>query len=273
MPPPLLPSDHGHVPHSHFFLTREVKTCRKDLLDKLIGSESTKKLSVSWNSQNVITVFTMAHHLSHMTPGHNFPPTSARWTFIEIGMIVSRCGSYWLSYYFVPSYTHNNKFWYYYIFLVYHSFLTLLVQHVSGYCNPSSGTFIKQFTRLRINIHVFFLCMFRSFNWYIPLKVSHQNFVRNSLTSVDVAGSESRLVDAEGGPNSYFLTQYLEPFPWVTHTISVITYDILLLTPLYANHVNHPDSNHIIITSGFPTSVSAHYSRSRSINVILTKAH
>jgi hypothetical protein len=28
--------------------------------------------------------------------------------FIEIGMIVSRCGSYWLSYYFVPSYIHNN---------------------------------------------------------------------------------------------------------------------------------------------------------------------
>jgi hypothetical protein len=45
---------------------------------------------------------------------------------------------------------HTKTFWYYYIFLVYHSFLTLLVQHVSGYCNPSSGTFIKQFTRLRM---------------------------------------------------------------------------------------------------------------------------
>jgi hypothetical protein len=29
---------------------------------------------------------------------------------IEIGMIVSRCGSYRLSYYLVPSYTHNNNF-------------------------------------------------------------------------------------------------------------------------------------------------------------------
>jgi hypothetical protein len=44
----------------------------------------------------------------------------------------------------------TTTFWYYYIFLVYHNFLTLLVLHVSGYCNPSSGTFIKQFTRLRV---------------------------------------------------------------------------------------------------------------------------
>jgi hypothetical protein len=44
----------------------------------------------------------------------------------------------------------TTAFWYYYIFLVYHSFLTLLVQHVSGYCNPSSGTYIKQFARLRM---------------------------------------------------------------------------------------------------------------------------
>jgi hypothetical protein len=44
----------------------------------------------------------------------------------------------------------TTTFWYYYIPLVYHSFLTLLVQHVLGYCNPSSGTFIKQFTRPRM---------------------------------------------------------------------------------------------------------------------------
>jgi hypothetical protein len=70
--------------------------------------------------------------------------------YIEIGMIVSRCGSYWLSYDFVPSYTRNNNFLVFYIFLVYHSFRTLLVQHVSVYSNPSSGTFVKQFTRLRV---------------------------------------------------------------------------------------------------------------------------
>jgi hypothetical protein len=29
-------------------------------------------------------------------------------------------------------------------------FRTLIVQHVSSYCNSSSGTFIKQFTRLRV---------------------------------------------------------------------------------------------------------------------------
>jgi hypothetical protein len=42
---------------------------------------------------------------------------------------------------------HNN-----FLVLLYISskpqFLTFLVQHVSGYCNPSSGTFVKQFTRL-----------------------------------------------------------------------------------------------------------------------------
>jgi hypothetical protein len=48
-------------------------------------------------------------------------------------------------------------FWYYYIFLVYHNFLTLLVQHVSGYCNPSSGTFVKQFTRLRVASQLHFI--------------------------------------------------------------------------------------------------------------------